>query len=525
MTFLLHSNKKVGILLIGIFLAVIPWQFSNAQQEQSNDILARVLNSSSRIPVIFATGVFKKSGTGIVADRDGYIRIPFKFKLLKETISISSMGYTSKEVPLSKLRSGALNTILLDPRTETLKEVTLSANTATEKEARLKPENIVRKAIQRIPGNCPTDPYAYIAYYRDYQLFENEYVNLNEALVEVFDTGYNSDKLTDSYNQTSLYHFEENTGFRRDTIWSSTYENSDQKFIKNARISPLGGNELNILSLHDPIRNRSRNSFSFVHIFKTDFLENHKFKYEGILYRDEIPIYHFSFKTRDEKIKSNYAAEGSIYIAKDSYGIYKLSYKGFERHAYDPLYSLELEYLPKNGKMVLNYISFNNYFQVKSKGNFKVESILLDKDENAFFITFNNAVNKTTIENPKHYRFIYDKRKLKLANISLADSKTVKVALVNGTLPELANMDGTVMSKINYRVKNIEDQLGRKLNKFSLVSINQFREMFVQKVFQGKALPLNSDFINKDAPLSENKITYFKDILDYWVNTPLKLSN
>lgn len=492
-----------------------------AQEAHSNELLARVLNSKTNIPIVFATIVLKNNGNGVVADRDGYFRLPYKYQ--DEFISVSSIGYSSKTLAVSDLKSGIINTILLTPKTEELQGVVLSANSPSGKSA-LKPEEIVRKAIQRIPANCPTNPYSYIAYYRDYQLYKDDYINLNEALVEVYDAGYNSDKFTDAYNQTTLFEYKENNDFSRDTIWSSNYDGTGEKFIKDAKIAALGGNELGILNLHDPIRNRSRNSFSFVHIFKTDFLENHSFKLEGITYRDDVPIYRLSFKTKYEKIKSRYAAEGVIYIAKDTYGIYKFSYKGYERHAYDPLYSLELEYLPKGGKMVLNYISFNNNFQVRSKDNFRIQTILLDKDKNAFFITFNNTIKASTINNIRNYRFVYKKRKLKISNVSSVGPKSIKVSLVNGAIPELGSLDKTVMANVNYKIKNIEDMLGRKLGKLSLSTINQFREMFVQKVFIGKALPLNGQFISKNSSLSNTEKVKFKAKSDYWVNTPLKLT-
>lgn len=523
MNFRFIKANKIAFFIF-IFFALISQHEASSQRLEQTELLARVLNSKTKIPIVFATIVLRNNGNGVVADRDGYFRLPYKYKKQGEFISVSSIGYASKTIAVSDLKSGIINTILLAPKTEELQGVVLSAKSSSFGSTAQKPEEIVRKAIQRIPSNCPTNPYSYIGYYRDYQLFQDDYINLNEALVEVYDAGYNSDKFTDAYNQTTLLEYKENTEFNRDTIWSSNYDSAGKKFIKDAKIAALGGNELGILNLHDPIRNRSRNSFSFVHIFKTDFLENHNFKLEGVTYRDDIPIYHLSFKTKYEKINSRYAAEGAIYIAKDTYGIYKFSYKGYQRHAYDPLYSLELEYLPKGGKMVLNYISFNNNFQVRSKDNFRIQSILLDQDENAFFVTFNNPVKASTIGNLRNYRFIYKKRKLKINDASIAGPKSIKVSLVNGAIPELGSMDKTVMGNVNYKIKNIEDKLGRKLGKLSLNTINQFREMFVQKVFIGKALPLNGQFINMNNSLSKTAKVYFQAKSDYWVNTPLKLT-
>ena len=76
---------------------------------------------------------------------------------------------------------------------------------------------IVKEAIKRIPNNYPVDPFSYIGYYRDYQQvtdssyladmnFEDKhtYINLNEGVIQVFDAGFGTNRLTDELNQTVL---------------------------------------------------------------------------------------------------------------------------------------------------------------------------------------------------------------------------------------------------------------------------------------------------------------------------------
>lgn len=55
-----------------------------------------------------------------------------------------------------------------------------------------------------------------------------------------------------------------------------------------------------------------------------------------------------------------------------------------------------------------------------------------------------------------------------------------------------------------------------------IIKINQYREFFVQEVFENKLLPIQKYFIDKSVPLFKSKITNLKLENNYWLNTPLK---
>jgi len=54
--------------------------------------------------------------------------------------------------------------------------------------------------------------------------------------------------------------------------------------------------------------------------------------------------------------------------------------------------------------------------------------------------------------------------------------------------------------------------------------MNQYREFFVQEIFENKRLPIQKNFIDKRLPLSKSLITPLKLENNYWLNTPLKSS-
>jgi hypothetical protein len=495
----------------------IAFSFSVHGQELK-EIKGQVIDAVEKTPVVFAAIQFKNNKNGMIADEDGYFRLPYSYKRSRDTIQISSIGYATKEIPVAQLKDLGINEILLPPKTEVLDEVVLIGG---KKKNRIRDSglSLVQKAIGNIPKNYPTTPFAYIGYYRDYQLVENQYLNLNEAVVEVFDGGFQTDRVNHYSNQIALHQYNSNTDFPKDTALVKAY-GEDGKYIKNAKISDMGGNELSILNLHNPIRNYNKVSFSFIDVLQTDFIPNHSFKVLKITYLNDTPLYEIEFRSNKEGYYIRHTANGKIYISTEDYAIHRLEYYVKDRNL--PKYGLRLEYARKRAHMYLNYISFNNFFKADSSDNFDVQEVALDLDENAFFVSFTNPISETSLTNPKNFRFLYKKRKLSIDSISTAHPNILKIHLVNGTLPADEIKGEDTMKHVTYRFRNVYDIKNQKLGKKQTITANQFRELLVQEVFPVKALPQDVVFINKTQPLRNATIDNSLESDKYWINTPLK---
>ncbi len=504
-----------------IFLCILCLGHGLKAQE-TEELRCQVVDLDLKFPVVFATVQLQNEEHGVIADENGYFRLPLRYQKQGATIIISAIGYATKKISLQSLKINSINTIELQRRVESLGEITLVAGNA--KKNVLSAQSIVEKAIRKIGANHPNTPYSYIGYYRDYQLLNNKYTNLNESIMEVFDAGFTTDKLLDSLNQTVLYSYKKNENFLRDSMTSVPYDKG-YKFIKYSKISPLGGNELSILDLHDPIRNYKRNTFSFVHVLKDNFIQNHEFKLANIHYFDETPLYEITFNANRKITGAKNAARGTIYIARKNHAIHKLEYYGYVVNDSEPLFSVKLQYSPKGKHMFLNYISFNNFFQIRSKDDFKVTDITFDGILNAVYVTFNNAVNKSSVANAKNFKFIYKKRKLPISKITLSEPNVVMVHLVKGAIATKDAADEAALNAIKYKIKNITDTSNRQLNKTTFIDVNQFRELFVQQVFPNKKIPIqNMHLVNKGAPLFHSQVNKSKGTSKYWVNSPLKAS-
>ncbi len=490
--------------------------------QQSNEIVGHVIDEKTKIPIVFATIKIKDQQNGVIADDNGYFRIPLRYKTQNFSILISSIGYETREVALSSFKT-SVTTITLKPQVETLNEVVVTANNGAG--ASQSAKAIVKTAIQRIATNYPREPFSYVGYYRDYQVLNTNYINFNEGIIEAFDAGFHTDKLQDTFNQTVLYEYKENKDFENDPTIAAAYDNKNKhKYIEGASISPLGGNELSILSLHDPIRNYNKPTFSFIDTFNENFIYNHEFTMSRTLFLNNTHIYEITFKAKQDITGVKNHAKGTIYIARNSYAIHKLEYDGFISGEFKPFYSLKLEYVPIGKHMFLNYISFNNLFQVKNRKDFKIENIAFDISENSFFLTFNNPVSKSSIEDKKNYRILYKKKKLLIDKASMMEPTVLKLKLVPGAIANPEEFQGEVADRIKYRIKNIKDITGRPINKTTTIYLHQFREIFVQEVHPNKSLPLELTFINKNAPLSASELNTLEESSKYWISSPFEAS-
>ncbi len=514
---------RYGLLALLLYTGICP-----AQQHFQTRF--QVLDHRSELPVVYATVILEHAQVGVISDDNGNFRIPGIYKSRQDTLKISCIGYSTKLVPLTTQKENDINKIFLSPKVESLDEVKLFIH---KNEKKMSAGRIVKEAIKRIPDNYPVKPFSYIGYYRDYQQVadssyladmnvenKNAYINLNEGVIQVFDAGFGTNRLTDNTNQTVLYEFQSNENFPIDTALTIPYDNRKQKYLDGVIISPLGGNELNLLHLTNALRNYNRNSFSFAHVFNRHFLGNHIFKLNKLLYMDDEPIYTIDFVSNYRRVNPGYRAEGSISISKQDFGIYNLDYKLFNDQ-HDLLYRVNIAYKPMGDLYYLNYITFNNYFEVKGGGYFKVDKVEYHYESSSFQVFFNEAVDPDSIKVwHKQFKFIIESEQVLVLDVKLMAPAILKIKVKSSNQIDKAILnDG-----IRYEINHLRDVNGRILNKKDILHADQFREFFVQKVFPGSRFDSSYNFVDKSLPLKASKLNTFKGKETYWINTPLKAS-
>ena len=506
---------------------------------QNKEIVFQILDEKENTPISYATIILQELKRGTHADFDGFFKIPEKY-LETLSVKISAIGYTSKELKISDFKKNVVNKILLKPFVDNLTEILI---VSSKKKRNLSAKSIVKKAIDNILDNYPIKPHSYIGYYRDYQQPTNteyqkireldtnpKYINLNEGIVESFDQGFQTNKLMHEKNQTTLYKFKINEDFLIDSLLKIPYDNKATKFLKDFSITPFGGNELNILNITNAIRNYNTQSFSFVDVLDKNFVENHTFYIESTKSMNGISLYEISFKSLKEKTSYDYNAIGKIFIAKKDFSIYKIDYAIFYKNDKKPQYSVLLEYLPKGDKMFLNYMMFNNLFTIKSTDYLKLEGVSYINNQNVFNLFFNKPILESSLKPiSKNIKIYYKNKRLKIKSFRLGkgSQKRILLTMNRKQLIKTGILNNEITEKqlnenLRFELKKIEALNGMIVNKPATFEFYQYREFFVQKVFENKNLPIDETFIDKILPISKaiQKPMNFKN--EYWLNSPLK---
>ena len=498
--------------------------------QDGSQIRFQVLDQDTELPIVYATVVLMKARVGVISDDNGNFRIPIIYKTQQDTLKISSIGYNTMFVPLEQHKGDGINIVFLSSKVESLDEISLLFQKNKKK---MSAGRIVKEAIKRIPDNYPTLPFSYIGYYRDYQQVadssyladmdiknEHTYINLNEGVIHVFDAGFGTNRLTDELNQTVLYEFQSNENFPVDTLLTIPYDNRKHKYLDGVIISPLGGNELNLLNLTNALRNYNRMSLSFVDIFNRDFLGNHIYQLDSILYLDEIPIYKIDFSSSYSRVNSDYYAKGSVFISKEDFGIYNFDYGMFDSH-HNLLYRVNISYKPIGDKYFLNYITFNNYFEVNGGDYFKVIEVVYDDVSSSFQVFFNEAVDPYSMRSwQKQFKFLNNNKLLQIVDVTLVRPDVIKLSIKSS----VALNKAIISEGIQYEINKLKDTRGRVLNEQKSLRADQFREIFVQKVFPDSSIDTAFNFVAKEFPLKDSKQNSIKLQETYWINTPLKAS-
>ena len=552
-------SKKIRFFLL---LSLI-FQSHFIVGQESSFIYGILINADDQTPIPFVHITIKNKAKGTVSNMDGGFKIPDEYFKLADTLVVSSIGYSSKTIALSSLNQNLRNVINLVRKEEVLDEITLGtskkkarriANTRSSRTNRISAEDIIQLALDQIPKNYPFKPFSYVGYYRDYQLNKGNYINLNEAVMHVFDAGFG--KADQVETQTRIYKYNKNTTFPVDTLANMPYDyDNERKYVSSTELGTpkAGRNEYTLLRIHDALRNYNINSYDFVNRLDLDFIKNHEFKFLPATSIDTIPLYAISF---NKLWKHFFTATGKIFISKGDYKIYKMQYAIYdksgsvasqkeqqansqqsdkkEKKLGKLLYEIIVEYQLHKGFMFPNYISFNNSFQsLKPPVIFPKYAVIKDfggfvryEGPDIFKLTFSLDESQKKSIKKGNYRLWYKNKLLKIDKLIISKIDIVVFEIFKYTLLEL-----TPYKMIEYKnQKKPKKQLNQiyDLDNYELYigpyrSLNQYREFFVQELDTDIKKPKDNFYMIKDQPIFKNQpIAPKKNLEEYWMNTPLK---
>jgi len=507
---------------------------------QEEFIEGKLVDSESDEPVVFATIRLKSKALGVISNMDGSFQIPSEFRTQGDTVRISSMGYASKEILLRSLEPDKVNRISLKPAIEILDEVVVSGKRSPKNNRGngfgLSANEIVIAAIKNIQTNYCRLPYSYVGYYRDYQLNDSLYINLNEALMEVFDRGFGT--IDYDATKTRIYEYKRNTDFQIDTVAEKPYDYKNRsKTIDGASMNDFDGNEFLILRVHDAIRNHRINSFDYVNVFDVDFTKNHTFKRAPDIILDNEKLFVISV---DKKAGNNRVA-GKLYVSQHNFAIHKMEYALYRggknvqvndlyrhsRSAEDKFFEVQLEYKPLDGIMYLNYISVSNDFRVRRDPIFKVNSISMNWNVGCYEVHFSTPPKVSEAMNPKKYSLRFKGRKVKIDNVEVKNETVRLFTRLDGVKAHVDEIKWKLQinesTGLKLKVKNLKDINGNRIDQNNWLKATQFREFFVQQIKPKSTPPNDYLYMKKDRPIFKGQPIVRPDNFgDYWMNTPLR---
>jgi len=506
-------------LLISLFLT---WQANSVLlYPQSADYIdGKVINSTTSDPVPFATIKLKNNQLGVYANAEGDFKIARNAEFQNDSLIVTCIGFKQTSLAFNNLNEKNVNKVFLDPVIYGLGEVKVIAS-----RSKLNSVAIIRRAIRKIVNNYSVNPFNFIAYYRDYQKRESNYLNLNEAIIQTLDNGFNSESLSNKYR---LLDFRKNTDFPRMNvspyykIFSSSDLNNSEKTIPSAILGDQFGNELFILMVHDAIRNFNTRSFSFIETFSTDFIANHTFSEPEKVFNNNLLLYKIGFEARRKVTGDSLQASGTIYIQPKDYSIHKLEYSCYYKtkgEGLKKMFNIDVEYGYENSVdslMCLKYISFNNFFKVVDPEDttyFRVLNSYLDTQSNikaTLILHFNNTIDPVSASRKGNYEIMAGKKEVKINHIQVTGKK-LYIRLKDDDLKAGSN-------SIRVNVQNIKDINGNILDKQKSIELYQYRELFVQEY--NKPLPLKDSCYMQYLPLEKNCMSKYSGNEKYWMNTP-----
>jgi hypothetical protein len=363
--------------------------------------------------------------------------------------------------------------------------------------------------------------HSYIGYYRDYQIYDKgEYYNLNEGIIEQFDNGIATHKLYDKNNQSALYLFKPNLDYKIDSYLASSY-NSKDKYIKDFEIFNFGGNELGILNAHNPIRIFNNKSFSYVNELEKDFFLNHTFEKGRKFTTNDDELITIHFKGRKGKVYSKHKVKGEMIISIFDYTIHSFKYIIYNDKETTPILNIDISYKKRDSIMYLNYMSFNNKFYVQEKEIFKQKEVVFNLTKKRFEIKFNRKIDVETLK-IENFKLNYKNKKIPISKLVVVDERNIflNVAKINSNIKN-NNNDDDQSENLTIFIKNVKDIDGQKIYEQVKKPAYQFREFFVQEVFEEKELSSEIQVIYKMRPLSESRINKLDSINNYIINSPL----
>ena len=350
------------------------------------ELKGKVTDFLTYAPVESASVYIENTTVGTITNTDGNFILVVPQGREKDTLVISSIGYKSFRTVISSF--DASTDIYLEEDVASLDEVVLVADNRPKTG-----NDIVLRAIERLPRNLPEQPYLQKGFLRHKERNKKEYKWLIESALTLYDSSYasgaknnlkiNIDENRKSYDLRDVDSLFTYSAYLKGTGKSdkSKFERPNRKYIQTASlIEAIKWNDSRVNGLDNLFKgklNLVRNSNVTGALFGKNMLEQNQFDLDTILVDNGRKLYKIKISKGKDFVGLNtpniynegFEPKGWIYIYWDNYAIKKIEYelvaasdvqKRRSKSLYDTqvIHKLVITYKEYEDKMYPNYIYY-----------------------------------------------------------------------------------------------------------------------------------------------------------------------
>lgn len=149
------------------------------REQNTTYLTGKIIDAETKDPIAFANLILIEQGIYRISEEDGSFKIPVSAGILNTaSVNISSMGFTSQNIPLNQLKK----TVKLSPGLHELDEVVITGYTT--------PLGVLKTAVKKIKLNHPTTPFNCQRYTKTIMNKDDKDIIDIDLLTKEYDEGY-----------------------------------------------------------------------------------------------------------------------------------------------------------------------------------------------------------------------------------------------------------------------------------------------------------------------------------------------
>ena len=174
---------KTATVTLLLMLCFISYLYSQESSKNYVTVSGRIQDAATGKPLPYSTVFLLKTTISNISNADGYFTLKIPAEFTNDSIRASYIGYSGKNYAVSELLYTKKAVIRLHVSTLNLKPTYVRPEEAV---------TIFQMAYNRIKQNYPEKPTGITAFYRETIKRGNQYIILNEAILDIFKASYNS---------------------------------------------------------------------------------------------------------------------------------------------------------------------------------------------------------------------------------------------------------------------------------------------------------------------------------------------